>query len=190
MRCLLRQGHSVSPAASVRVECPLVRAIPLRGTASCAWGLSPVILSPIWAHLLGEAAGTSHGERGISQLQTRGITSLSAAGPCQGCPPRCVPKARASDSKSGTSSPWVTPGVLCFTVAGGCLGFYSFCGSVSLRLGMSLGYLHYMSLQWSSTYGKGQTTKISMIVIYHNHIQNHKQQRFPQIHQRLCIYLN
>lgn len=168
---------------------PPVKAIPLWGTASCARGLSPVILPPIWAHLLRKPAGTSHGERGISQWQTQGIMRLSTAGPCQGRPPRRALKASAPAPRPGTSAPGVAPEVLCFAMAGGCLGFSGFCGGVSLMLGTGLGYLGWMSLQRSNTHSKGQTTKISMIVIYHNHIQNHKQQRFPQIHQRHCTSL-
>lgn len=74
---------------SARCQATVV-AIPQWGTASVAWGLSPVILSPTWAHLLRESAGSSHGERGIWQWQTHSLTSTLQQGLSEPPSPSCT----------------------------------------------------------------------------------------------------
>lgn len=117
---------------------PSVKAIPLWNTGSCARGLSPVILSPIWAHLLREPSGSSHGERGIAQWQRQGITRLSAARRVRAAFLDMCWK-QALNPETSTPSLSITPWVLCFATPEACLEFSGFCGGVSWSLGTDLG---------------------------------------------------
>jgi len=139
LRHVRRQGCSVLPAVSVRVECSLSGLSPVRCGELCS-GPQPCHPASHLGSFIKRAGRNQPWGKGDLAVTKPGNNEALNGGALPGPPSPTSTESKRPAPRPGTSSAGVTAGLLCVFPAGHWLGFSGFCGGVSLRLGTGLGY--------------------------------------------------